>query len=392
LRERASERERLYIASHYDDFVTGNLENSRKTYELWARTYPRDDVPANNLGVIYFQLGQYEKSLAAVQRLLEIDPGSGLSYATVATVQMYMNRLDEAKATGQAAFARGLDADYLHVTLYLVGFLQHDAAAMRREAGVMTGKPGVEDLRLYMEADTAAFAGQLGKARELSRRAAEAAERSDQKETAAHYLAEAAAREAMVGNLDKARQQAQASLRLTNGKDAAAWATIALALAGDAAQSGRLTADLAKRFPEDTLVQFYYLPTVRGAAALRAANAEGAINALEAAAPYELGVPNENFNFALYPVYVRAQAYLAARQGGAAAAEFQKILSHPGVGLNQVIVPLAHLGLGRAYLLSGEKDKARSGYQEFLDLWKDADPDVPILRQAKAEYAASFSQ
>jgi tetratricopeptide (TPR) repeat protein/predicted Ser/Thr protein kinase len=388
LRERVSEREKLYITSHYEGFVTGNVENARKAYELSAQTYPRDVGPPTNLGVIYVQLGEYEKSLAAAQTALDLDRGSGLSYANLVNSFLTVDRLDEAKDAAKEARAHNLDSPFLSIFLYEVAFLQHDAAAMEREAAAVMGKPGFEDYLLYFQSDSVAYRGQFAKSRELTRRASDSAQRADQKETAAYYEAIAAVREALVGNSNLAKQRSQEALALSkNSRDAEAVATIALALAGDATQAQRLISDLATRFPEATMVQFNYLPTIRAAIELHNNDASKAITALEPASHYELGTPNPSFTFALCPVYLRGEAYLAAHQGAAAAGEFQKILDHRGVALNQVIAPLAHLEIARAYALSGDKTKARSAYQDFFALWKDADSDVPILKEAKAEYA-----
>jgi Flp pilus assembly protein TadD len=387
LRERVSEREKFYIASHYEHYLTGNLEAARKTYELWAQTYPRDDIPPGNLGVIYQNLGDYEKGLAATQQSMKLDPGSGIGYANLAISYALVNRLDEARATAQEAQAHNLDNPSIHLDLYIVDFLQHDAAGMEREAAGLMGKPGVEDAMLDGESDTAAYAGQFFKARELTRRASDSAQRADEKETAAGYEAEAAVREALVGNMALAKQQAQAALALSTGRDVEAVAAIALGLAGDSAQATRLAEDLNKRFPEDTIVQLEYLPMIHAGASLGSGSFTKAVEALAPAAPYELGATGQTVSFALYPVYLRGEAYVAAHQGGAAAAEFRKILDHPGVVQNEPIGALAHLGLARAYALSGDTAKSKSAYQDFLALWKDADPDIPILKQAKAEYA-----
>jgi tetratricopeptide (TPR) repeat protein len=384
LRERVSEREKFYIASHYEDFLTGNLEAARKTYELWAQTYPRDDVPTGNLGSIYQNLGDYDKALAATQQSMKLDPGSGLSYANLVGAYLQVNRLDEARATAQEAQARNLDNPVIHLNLYAIDFLQRDAAAMEREATGLMGKPGYEDIILAAESDTAAYGGQFSKARELTRRASDSAQRADEKETAAGYEAEAALRDALVGNMSVAKQQAQAALALSNGRDVEAVSAIALKLAGDAPQSTRLAEDLAKRFPENTIVQLEFLPMIHAADSLGGGSAAKAIEALAQAAPYELG---SFFSLPLLPVYLRGEAYVALHQGSAAAAEFQKILDHPGVVQNAPIASLAHLALARAYVLSGDTAKAKSAYQDFLGLWKDADPDIPILKEAKAEYA-----
>jgi Flp pilus assembly protein TadD len=379
LRERVSDREKFYIASHYEHWVTGNLEAARKTYELWARTYPRDNNPLMNLGIIYELLGDYDKALAQAQEAMKLDPRSG-NYLNLCNSYILVNRLDEARATAQEAQAHNLDNPKIHLQLYKIDFLQHDAAGMEREAAGLMGKPGFEDLMLDVDSDTAAYGGQFAKARELTRRASDSAQRADEKETAAGYEAGGAVREALVGNMSQAKQQAQAALALSTGEGVEAVSAIALGLAGDAPQATRLAAAVAKRLPENTIVQFVSLPMIHAAAALQSGSANKALEALVPAAPYELGS-------GLYPAYQRGEAYLAAHQGRAAAAEFQKILDHACVVQNDLIGALAHLGLARAYAFSGDTVKAKSAYQDFLGLWKDADPDIPILKQAKAEYA-----
>jgi eukaryotic-like serine/threonine-protein kinase len=387
LRERVSEREKLYIASHYEHYVTGNLEAARRTYDLWAQTYPRDYVPPGNVGAIYGQLGDYAKALAGALEAMKLNAGSGVSYSNLVSSYVQVNRLDEARATAQEAQAHNLDNPQIHVSLYGIDFLQHDAAGMEREAAELMGKPGFEDLILGSESDTAAYGGQFAKARELTRRASDSAQRADEKETAAGYAAEAAVREALVGNMSQAKQQAQTALALSPGRDVEAVSAIALGLAGDTSQATRLATDLAKRFPEDTVVQFEYLPMINAVAALRNGSASKAIEALARAAPYELGSLAQSFSFAVYPVYLRGETYAAAHQGSAALAEFQKILDHRSVVLNEPIGALAHVGLARAYSLSGDTAKAKSAYQDFFSLWKSADPDIPILKEAKTEYA-----
>jgi predicted Zn-dependent protease len=260
---------------------------------------------------------------------------------------------------------------------------------MAQQVAWAAGKPGWENVVLASEADTAAYSGRLGMAQEFSRRAVASAERAEEKETAASYEADAALREALFGNVVEARQRVAAALALSTGRDVQYGAALALAIAGDAARAQTLADDLAKRFSEDTLVQFNYLPTLHAQLAFSRNDSSKAVEALQAASPYELGAPAPGvFNFvSLYPVYVRGQAYLAAHLGSEAAAEFQKIIDHRGVVLNEPIGALAHLGLARAYALQGDTAKAHAAYQDFLTLWKDADPDIPILQQAKAEYA-----
>jgi eukaryotic-like serine/threonine-protein kinase len=382
LRDRVSEREKFYIDSHYQQFVLGDLEATRKTYELWAQTYPRDYIPVGNLQAIYDQLGEYEKELTPDQVTLKLNPESGSAYANLISTYASLNRLDEAKAAAQEAQAKHLDSPNIHNSLYFVAFLQHDAAGMDREAAFLMGKPGYEGSMLGIESITAAYAGQFNKMRELLRRAVESDTRGDDKETAAGLQAGMATTEAMVGNTALAKQQAQAGLALSDNWSAEGYAAIAMALVGDSAQATRLADDLNKRFPQHTMVQSVFLPMIHGAIALDAGNGAKAVEALAAAAPYEFGIL-----FPGYPAYFRGQAYLKLGKGSDAVAAFQKIVDHPGETLNDPVGALAHLGLARAYALSGDTRKARTAYQDFFALWKDADPDIPILKQAKAEYA-----
>jgi serine/threonine protein kinase len=387
LRERTSESEKLAISSFYQLVVTGNLEATRTSYQLWTQTYPRDEEPQANLWITYTFMGDYEKAHAAALQALKLNPGSGNNYVNLAYSYQWIDQLDQAKATVQESRAHNLDSPWLPLVLYSVDFLAHDAAAMERQVASETGKPGVEDQMLFLESETAAYNGEFAKSRELTRRAADSAQRTDEKETAAEYQAHASIREALVGNMDFARKEAQAALAQASGREAEPLSAIALGLAGDSAQAERLAADLGKRFPEDTIEQFNYLPMIRAAIALHSGDGKRAIDALAASAPYELGETNSSFTFALYPVYLRGEAGLAAKQDAAAVTEFQKILDHAGVVGNEPIGALAHLGLGRAYAISGDTAKARAAYQDFLALWKDADPDIPILKEAKAEYA-----
>ena len=394
LRDRVSERERYYITSHYEQFVAGNLDASRKIYELWSQTYPRDDVPPTNLTVVYIALGALEKALPASQEALRLTPVSGAGYANLTDVYRLLGRSEEAKVTAREAQAHQLDSSYLRDPLYLIAFQEGDAAEMDREAAFAMGKPGEEDVMLHLESETAASTGHFAKARELTQRAADSAVRADEKETGAQYLACAAVREALIGSSRQATQFAQSALASSTAKDVQAMAAIALGLSGDSPRSKQLADDLNRRFPEDTIEQSEYLPMIRAAASLGAGHpaareAAAAIQDLAPATLYEFGNSNTSgtFNFYLYPAYLRGVACLDARQGAAAAVEFQKILGRPSVVANEVIGALAHLGAARALSLSGDNAKARVAYQDFLALWKDADPDIPILKQAKAEYA-----
>jgi tetratricopeptide (TPR) repeat protein/class 3 adenylate cyclase len=388
LRERVSEREKLYIESYYHWVVTGDLEKARQAYELWAQTYPRDASAPGNLGVIYFNLGQYDKALEETRQAFRLGPASGLRYSNSVIAYLFLNRLEEARATAEEAQAKKLDSPPLRLFLYQLAFLQNDAAGMAQQVAWAPGKQGVEDELSGAEADTAAYSGRLEKAREFSHRAVASVGRAENKETVAGYEVEAAVREALFGNAAEARQHAAATLALSTGRDVQYGAALALVFAGDAARAQSLTDGLAKRFPEDTIVQFNYLPTLQARLALTRNDALKAIETLQSATPYDLGIPgNGPFTPALYPVYVRGEAYLAGHQGSEAAAEFQKILDHRGVVVNDPIGALARLGLARGYALRGDTTKARAAYQGFLTLWKDADPDIPILRAAKSEYA-----
>ena len=386
LRDRVSERERLGIELLYDAVVTRNFEASRKSGVLTTQIYPRDSSAYTNLGTIYGYLGDSDKSLASLQKALELTPGAVQSYSNLLLAYLHCNRLDEAESVARDAKSRHLDSPFVHASLYLVQFLKHDAAAMEREATQAIGKPGFEDLVYYYESDTAAYAGQFAKARELTRQATASALREGQKETAAEYEAEAAVREALVGNLALGSRQAKRALVLSNGRDVTAISAIALALAGDSS-AVHLADDLGKRFPEDTTLTYNSLPSIRAAVALREGNLKGSPRGARRFCSLRVGQTAQEVTFALYPIYFRGQAYVAAKDGTAAAAEFQKVLDHPGLAQNEPIAALAHLGIARAYFLSGNRAKSKVEYQNFLALWKDADPDVPVLKQAETEYA-----
>lgn len=387
LRGRVSQSEGLAISSFYEMVVTGNLEAARTSYQAWAQSYPRDDEPPTNLWTVFTFMGDYEKARAAALQAWKTNSGSGNNSVNLSYSYQWINQLDRAKALVQDSRAHHVDSPWFPLVLYNVDFLQHDAAGMERQVADATGKPGVEDQILFLESETAAYNGEFAKSRELARRAAAAAERTNEKETAAEYLGHSAVREALVGNMDAAKQDAKAAMLRSDSRQGNAFSAIALALAGDSAQAVRLSDDLRKKFPADTIVQSDYLPMIRAAAALRSGDAPRAIEALAAAEPYELGQTNTSFTFASYPVYLRAEAYLAAKEGAAAQAEFQKILDHYGVIGNQPIGALAHLGLARSYTLQGNVLKARAAYSDFLSLWKNADPDLTVLKEMKVEFA-----
>jgi len=389
LRDRVTEREKFHITAHYCSPATGELEKANQTSELWIQTYPRDFQAYHNLGTNYMVLGQYEKAASETREELRLEPNNVVSYENLGQIYLALNRFDEARTTTEEEQARKLEDIPLHLNLYALAFFQGNAAAMKQQADWAIGKPGAEDWMLSLESDTEAWSGRLGKARGLSRQAVESARRNDEKEPAALWQANAAIREALFGNAGTARQDAAAAAALAPGsREAEAQAALADALAGDAAHAKSLADDLAKRFPQDTVVESVWLPTVRAQIEMGRKNAAQSIELLQAAAPNELGMLSGSaINSCLYPVYVRAEAYLSAQQGPAAVAQFQKILDHRGLLWNCATGALAHLGLARAYVLQGETAKARAAYQDFLALWKDADPDIPVLIAAKAEYA-----
>jgi eukaryotic-like serine/threonine-protein kinase len=389
LRTRVSEWEKFYIESHYHDFVTGDLEKARQAYELWAQIYPRETVPSTNLGVIYQTLGQHDKALVEYREAMRLSPADSLDFGNLVLAYLHLNRLDESRAAANDALTKNLDSADLRAALYEVAFLKKDLPGMAEQVSWSAGKPGKENLMLYLEADTAAYSGKLRIARELAGQAAASAARAGETEMAAGCESAAALWEALYGNASEARQRVTGTLAQSNGRDAQYAAALALALIRDSAGAQVLADDLQKRFLEDTVVRFNYLPTLRAQIALADPSEEAkAAGALAATFPYELGVPGgSTFWMNLYPVYVRGEAFLAARQGTQAAAEFQKILDWPGVVVNEPIAALALLGLARSHALAGDAPKAQTAYRDFLTLWKDADPDVPVLVAAKSEYA-----
>jgi eukaryotic-like serine/threonine-protein kinase len=386
LRDRVSESEKFHILDAYYFGVTGNLDKEVQSCESWVQTYPRDPIAFNELGVAYRGLGQLDKALAAHLEALRLAPTSALLHSNVTFDYVYLNRLDEARATIQQARSRNVDTQFSGLPLYLIGFLQSDAGAMADQAARARGGPR-ESVVLAQEANTAAYSGQLSKANNLTRRAIESAERMQLRERAANYQAKAAIRAAMFGDGVEAVQMAAAAWQLSTGRDTKAGVALALALSNNRRQAEKLADDLATRFPENTLLQSVALPTIRAAVALDEGNPSSAVDSLQAAAPYELSSSPFGAVLWLRPVYLRGAAYLAARQGAQAAAEYQKILDRPAIVLNDPIGVLAHLGLARAYALQGDTAKAKTAYQAFLALWKDADPDIPVLKQAKVEYA-----
>jgi eukaryotic-like serine/threonine-protein kinase len=387
LRERVSERERLAIETLYYALVLGDCEAARKSLVLATRVYPRQSSGFTNLGAMEACLGHYDQSLAAHLEAMKLTPGAAKSYSNLFVAYLFLNRLDEAKAIAREAESRKLGSSFLDDNLYLVEFLNHDDGGMQREAAEAMKKSDSDDLILSFESDTAAYGGHFAQARELTRRAEEAASRGGHKGTVPAYEAEAAVREALVGNLDLAKRRAQDALAPSEGPAVETLSAEVLAMAGASADVARLVDDLNQRYPENTPVQYNSLPVIRASAALERGEPENAIKALAAATPYELGQTGQEVSLVLYPIYLRGEAFLAAKQGAAAAAEFQKIVDHPGLVQNELIGALAHLQLGRANVLLHDSTRAKMEYQSFLTLWRTADPDIPILKQAKVEYS-----
>jgi eukaryotic-like serine/threonine-protein kinase len=388
MRERVSTREKFYIEANYYGLAIGDLEKARRIYEIWKHAYPRDYIPLANLGGIDTQLGRYDRVLAEDLENLRLDPTKGTTHADVVSDYVYLNRLGDARAAAEQALSKGFDTPELRGKLYVIAFLENDPSGMKLQTVWSSEKREVEDWFFTLEADTAAYTGKLRKARELSRHAVVSAKGLGEVETAAVYEGFSALRESLMGNPVQARERVTAALRLSRGREVLAAAALALAFSGDVGESEARANELVQRFPEDTLVKYNYLPTIRARIALNRNQASKAIEAVEVAAPYELGaVGDRAFTLSLYPAYVRGQAHLVARHGSEAAAEFQKIIDHPGVVQNELIGALARLGLARANVLQGKTPKAVAEYQEFLTLWKDADSEIPILKQAKAEYA-----
>ena len=391
LRNRASDREKFFITVTYDVQVAGNMEKAQQDCELWAQTYPRDAHPHGMLsGQVYPGFGQYEKAIAEAERSIGLDPDFVPGYENLAFGYIYLDRVGEATNTLQRAAARKLEIPDFVVLRYYLAFLNGDKAGMEREAAQAQGRLGAEDWVSHEEALVSAYSGHVQQARRMSRRAVELALKGAQRERAATYEAGAALWEAFFGNAAAARRSATAALDLSKGRDVEYGAAVALALSGDFSRSQALANDLERRFPEDTSVQFNYVPALRALFALNHDEPSGAIESLEIALPYDLALPGSSFvGFfgALYPAYVRGESYLAAHRGAQAATEFQRILDHRGLVFSDPVGAVARLQLGRALALSGDKAKAKTAYQGFLTLWKDADPDIPILKQAKAEYA-----
>ncbi|MGA9385900.1 MAG: tetratricopeptide repeat protein, partial [Candidatus Sulfotelmatobacter sp.] len=381
-RDRCSELEKLYIETHYYNIVTGEVDKELEAYELWRRTYPNDSIPPNNLAVSHAVVGKWEQSLEEAQETKRLDPNSAFSYNVVAGAYLGLNRLAECKAMRLQEVAQKVDNAADHGNLYMFAFLDGDAAGMQHEVDWAKGR---QDEYMVMEtvADVAASSGKMVAARASYQQAVDLQRRETLEESAATALAREAVFEAQMGNSKAARDDASTALSRSRARDPLSVAGRALSLAGDEREAEAAAQQLVKENPTDTLVNAVAVPVIRAGIALNQGNPAKAIELLQPATPYEFG-----YAAGVQPNYVRGLAYLKLHQGKEAAAEFQKILDHPGICMFMLpTCRLARLQLGRARAEAGDAGGARTAYQDFFALWKDADPDVPILKEAKAEYA-----
>jgi eukaryotic-like serine/threonine-protein kinase len=389
LREHVSEREKLRIEAFYHSYVTGDTSQAIQAYELWASSYPRDYLPHAGLGSLYALLGQFDKSADETQKAQLLEPAAVVIYSNLGRDDLALGKLDLAQGVLDQAADKNVDGTVLRLTRYQLAFLRGDAVGMAAQVAWSTHKPG-EGLFLASQSDTEAFYGRLRKARETSRRAVEASVASEMSEAAAIWEASAALRESDFGHRDLARRGAEAALSHATGKQLWALAALTLARAGETPRAQVLAEKLQQTYPSDTLLRNYWLPVIRASIELNRGASSKALDLLQNAAPYDLADPfpvSASPLGNMYSVYLRGEAYLQAHQGKEAAAEFQKILDHRGLVLNGPIAALAQAKLARASAMSGDPAKARSQYDSFFTVWKDADPDLPILTTAKAEYA-----
>jgi serine/threonine protein kinase/tetratricopeptide (TPR) repeat protein len=383
LRDRASEVERFYIDSHYYDNVDGNLENAIRVYQLWIDTYPHDTIPRNNLGVAYQFIGQWDKAIAPGLDAMRMGPDESIYYSQVCTSYMGLGRFDEAKATIAQANTRKIDVPLFHRLLYLLAFIQNDSAAMARELPLLSASaPESAALALALEGGSEAYVGHWQKAQGLFQRSVTGFEAVGQKESAATVLLNQAFMEATAGDAVSAKKESAAALALDSSRGIRLLAADVLARTGDPARAEALAAQIAKERPNATLDKNYDLPVIRAAIEFDRNNPAKSIDLLQTALPYDLAARR-----LLLSSYQRGLAYLALHRGTESAAEFQKVLDHPGIVMNGFTGVLARVALARAYAAQGDSAKARVAYQNFFALWKDADPDVPLLKQAKSEYA-----
>jgi len=364
------------------------MERAKQAGELWIRAYPRDGVAREKLATVYDELGETEKANLQAQEALRLDPDSTINVFNAVVGATALNRLDEAQRILEAAQARGLDGPVIHDAIYALAFLRGDGAEMERQIAWAADQGGTEYLLFSAHSDTEAYYGRMRKARDLSRRAAESATRSAAKEAAALCEIAAALREVEIGNASSAKQGLRSALSFAPTRNVKVLAALGLARSGDTAHAKALIKELKSQNPSNTLIKSYWLPTLGASIEVHAGNPQTAILLLQEAAPYELSaIANVSDTSNMYATYVRGQAYLLAHNGSAAATEFKKILDHRGIVQNSILGALSRLQLARAEVVMGDFDGGRKQYSDFLALWKDADPDIPILKQAKAEYA-----
>jgi tetratricopeptide (TPR) repeat protein len=381
LRERVSERERFYIVEHFY-FATGDIEKEKESLESAIKAYPNDSTAFGNLALLYnLFYAQFDKAIPLANEASRIEPASPFGYAHTGIAYLALNRLEEARSMLQQAVDAKADNLFVHQLQYDVAFVNGDADGMQKQMKWSEGKPS-EYLLLNEASSAAASHGQMKQAEELAQQSVKVTERLGFKETSADTQASWAVVEAEMGNISKTRELAAASASASHGRSNLGPVATALAIAGDASRAQSIIDDLSRRFPDDTILREVTIPSARALIALQKNAPDQAIQALQTATPYELGTAQ-----GLFPIYVRGQAYLQAKRGSEAAAEFQKIVDHRGIAPPFPEHSLAMLGLGRAYVMTGDPAKARTAYQDFLALWKDADPDVPLLKAAKAEYA-----
>jgi len=387
LRDRVSEPEKFYLTSHYYEFVTGEADKAIEAYQLWKQTYPRDWTPWNNLALKYSEVGMYDKALPEGLEALRLNPDHSFPYVNAASPYQALNRFEEAKALAKKRLAVAPDFPALHFVLYQIAFAQGDSEGMQEQVRWSAGKP-LEYFMNRLQAQAAAYAGRLQKSRQLYRQSLELAQRQHLVEPAGLTAALEALTEAEFGNAGRARERARDALGMARGISTYGLAGEALAFSGDFRQAQAVADELARRFPKDTLVQSLSIPVIRAAVEVERGDPRAVIESLHQVTPYEMGFGGPRPVTGHYSAtYIRGLAYLRARQAREAAAEFQKILDHSGVAPVSPLRALAVLGLARAQALAGDTPAARKSYQDFLALWKDADPDIPILREAKAECA-----
>ena len=384
LRDRVSDRERYYIETAYYSLVTGDLIKANQTYTDWMAAYPDDYIPYANLPLNLVAMGQYDKVLETARQAVRLNPESGAGYGQMLNGYLGLDRLDEGKAAYDKAVAIHKDNEWFHEQRYYMAFLEHDEAVMRQQADWVRERPQDAALMSMAQSETAAYRGELSKARDLVQRAQQQAKDAQNLEMAASLMAQAAVREAEFGNRELARKQAADALALKAGHDQIIAAAVALARVGDAPVAQKLADKLNQQYPLDTIVQDYWLPTIHASIALQRNDPQAALKFLKRAEAYELG--NQGFGI-LYPVYLRGLAYMKAKQPEAGAAEFRKILTHRGLAKNSPLAALSQLQLARTLAMAGDNSGARKSYQDFLAQWKNADPDISLLQQAKMEYA-----